>query len=693
MGLFSKKSDAEKQRKDEIKDAKKDARDDSKDARQDARAEKKDARQDAGAEKKDARQDARAEKKDSRQEASEERKDAREDKRDAMQDIRQSDLRGEAKRDEKAEVRDAKRDAIGDANDEKRGGIDAAKDEKRDAVDLAAEEKKDRIAEAKDEKKATLEDIREAKRATLAGLRVPKAFDRKWKSYLAFQSVHALEIYKPESLAHLQTICRIATDNDLKVRAIGSGHSFSQIGITDDIFVETHGLNRMLPLGREERRRRFRAEHQDPAASAMAEFEIGVTIVELSKALETSGHALFNQGTYDGQTFWGAVSTSTHGSGLRRNAFPEVVLSFVLVGEGGRTYRVEPKDGVTEPSDWREPGIDELIQDDDVFYSAVCSFGCMGIVYSAIIKVRDFYWMDEWTFITTWDTVKSTFGAPGALRDFLEGWDDVSLLVAPSTAKRGEKDGVGLRGEYPVSITLRSQTEARRVIGSNYIDDIAKAFEDIGIISGKAPAEGRWWRPNLTDLNFKHGDSWLARAAVRNTGKRGWSGEAIDPDEMPPIRRRDKCYEMFPKGGKLFGGYGIELAFPIGRTIEVMDTLIPLAEANDDKGLSHTAPIAVRFVAPGKAYASPQYDRPTVMFEVLMAKGTEGGAEGLALIEEAMLRDPEMRVHWGLHMDRLSSRTTDFTAMYPRWNAFRETFRRFNRQGTFRNAFTERIGL
>jgi vacuolar-type H+-ATPase subunit H len=48
MGLFSKKSDAEKQRKDEIKDAKKDARDDKQDARQDARAEKKDARQDGG---------------------------------------------------------------------------------------------------------------------------------------------------------------------------------------------------------------------------------------------------------------------------------------------------------------------------------------------------------------------------------------------------------------------------------------------------------------------------------------------------------------------------------------------------------------------------------------------------------------------------------------------------------------------
>jgi hypothetical protein len=58
-----------------------------------------------------------------------------------------------------------------------------------------------------------------------------------------------------------------------------------------------------------------------------------------------------------------------------------------------------------------------------------------------------------------------------------------------------------------------------------------------------------------------------------------------------------------------------------------------------------------------------------------------------------MLGDPDVRVHWGLHMDRLSSRNTDFRAKYPRWNAFEKTFRRFNAQGTFHNAFTDRIGL
>lgn len=668
MGLFKKKSDFEKDRKDQIKQEKKNARQAKKEARKDAREEKKEARQNARADKKDNRQETRAEK-----------KDAREDKRDTMKDVRQSDLTGKEKRDAKKEVRSDKKDAI-----------KIAKQDKQDTKANIKNEKKDRITEAKEIKKETIIDIREAKRAALQALRVPKAFDRKWASYLRFQEVDALEIFKPQTLAHLQTICRIATENDLKVRAIGSGHSFSSVGYTDDIFVETKQMNKMLPLSAAERRRRFKPAYQNAGRSPMAEFEVGRTIIDLSKELEKSGEALGNQGTYDGQTFWGAVSTSTHGSGLKRGPFPNMVLSVVLVGEDGKTFRIEPHGGITNPDGWSEGGIDALIQDDDTFYSVVCSFGCMGIVYSAVIATRPFYWLDEWTYITTWDTFKSSFANAADLRAFLLEWDTFSMLVAPTKAEKGKKDGVTFRGEHPVSLTLRRQSDERRQIGGTFMDSVAKAFEDLHIITGKAPAEGRWWRPKFTDL--KRDDSWLGRSSVKQTGKHGWTGEALQPDKLP-IKRRNKCYKIFPKGGKLFGGYGIELAFPIERTLAVMERILALAEANDDNHLFHTAPVAVRFVAPAQAYASPQFGRETVMFEVLMSKGTKGGEESLALIEENMLHEPDVRVHWGLHVDRISRHNADFTRMYPHWPRFRVIFDRFNQKGTFHNTFTDRIGL
>lgn len=90
---------------------------------------------------------------------------------------------------------------------------------------------------------------------------------------------------------------------------------------------------------------------------------------------------------------------------------------------------------------------------------------------------------------------------------------------------------------------------------------------------------------------------------------------------------------------------------------------------------------------------SPQYERETVMFEVLMAKGTQDGPAALALIEEAMLAEPDVRVHWGLNMDRMTADNSDLSEMYPMWPQWMAVFRRFNRQGTFQNKFTRRLGL
>ncbi len=180
--------------------------------------------------------------------------------------------------------------------------------------------------------------------------------------------------------------------------------------------------------------------------------------------------------------------------------------------------------------------------------------------------------------------------------------------------------------------------------------------------------------------------------AVKDGGKVGWTGEELNPENLP-IQRRNKCYRIFPKGGKLFGGYGLEVAFPIARTVEIMDRIIRLAEANDGDKLYHTAPVAIRFVAPSRAYASPQYNRATVMFEVLMSKGTKKGPEALKIIEQALLSEPDIRVHWGLNLDQMTADNSDLRAMYPRWSRWMRVFRRYNEAGTFHNDFTRRLGI
>lgn len=658
-------------------------RDDKKDARKDARAEKKDARKDARAEKKDARQDARAEKKDARVEKREEKKDARQDKREALKAIRKSDLKGEEKRDAKRDARQDKRDVVYGARTEAR------------AEKKGAERKKDRkIDQAEHEKDRRVEAAREEKKEALDALKVPKAFDRTWHSYLKFQRVRAVEIFKPGDLAELRSILRVAGELGLKVRAIGSGHSFSDIGVTDGFFVLTQQLDRLLPLGPAARRRRFKAPHHDN--DRLVETEVGIRVYPLSQALEKRGLALGNQGTYDGQTLWGVVSTSTHGTGVKRGPFPDMVRSVVMVGEGGVVRRIEPKNGITDPQGWKEEGVDQLLQDDEVFYSVICSMGCMGVAYSVIIEARPMYWIDEWQYLTTWEDFKAEFPTVEALNVLLEKYEMVSFLVSPiATDRKRDKEGVEVRGRHPCSIMIREETRERRTIGGTSHADIARFIESHHGMDWKHAYDSK------TALLPKLSKD-LAHSAVYAFGKEEWPGLAADPTQPAPYRR-NRCYEIFPQGGKIFGGFASELAFPRRDFFRIMDRIIEIAEESQEEGDTHSAPIALRLVAPSKAYASPQYGRDTVMFEVLMTKGTRHGREMVEKVEQTLLeeeagpdRDAEdiMRLHWGLQMSLMQADgQAQLRRMYPKWDAWMRTYAKLNAQGTFNNTFTDRLGI
>jgi len=77
----------------------------------------------------------------------------------------------------------------------------------------------------------------------------------------------------------------------------------------------------------------------------------------------------------------------------------------VLVAAGGKIYRIERTNGITDPAKFNEPGT-ELIQDDAVFYSAVLSFGSMGIIYSLVLEVRERYYLRQTKLPTTREELK-----------------------------------------------------------------------------------------------------------------------------------------------------------------------------------------------------------------------------------------------------------------------------------------------
>jgi len=204
-----------------------------------------------------------------------------------------------------------------------------------------------------------------------------------WSNCIGSQKAFPLNIFHPTTLEEVIAIVKRAESENRKVRAVGSGHSFSDIALTDDFLIDTHGLKKVLTLDNGT----LKAGVQ---ISTLVEVECGITIADVNDKLDKMGLALINMGAHTAQTVVGALSTSTHGSGISLGSAASFVRSIVVVASEGKVYRIEPADGITDPDKFRSKHSDiELRQDDEWFNSVVIGVGCMGVVYSVIMTVRE----------------------------------------------------------------------------------------------------------------------------------------------------------------------------------------------------------------------------------------------------------------------------------------------------------------
>ncbi|MCW2719087.1 D-arabinono-1,4-lactone oxidase [Pseudonocardia sp.] len=110
-----------------------------------------------------------------------------------------------------------------------------------------------------------------------------------------------------------------AQRDGLRVKALGSGHSFTAIAVPEDVAL-------LVP--------------SDPAqvrvdGSGLATVPAGVTLRVLNDVLWERGWALPNLGDIDAQTVAGAISTGTHGTGARHQGIAAQVRALEIVTADG----------------------------------------------------------------------------------------------------------------------------------------------------------------------------------------------------------------------------------------------------------------------------------------------------------------------------------------------------------------------
>lgn len=123
---------------------------------------------------------------------------------------------------------------------------------------------------------------------------------RVWTNWAGNQKAQVRRIATPSSTREVAQAVREAANAGLKVKPVGSGHSFSPAAVTDGVQVRLDHLSRLRSADK---------------ASGLVTVEAGMGLRRFNELLAEQGLALTNLGDVQEQTVAGAIGTGTHGTG------------------------------------------------------------------------------------------------------------------------------------------------------------------------------------------------------------------------------------------------------------------------------------------------------------------------------------------------------------------------------------------
>jgi hypothetical protein len=475
---------------------------------------------------------------------------------------------------------------------------------------------------------------------------------KRWRNHTKNVWVEPLRRYEPSDLDDVIGIVREAREAGCTVRAVGSGHSWSDVALTPGYLIETHGLSRPLEVD---------CVRPDWDGPLLARVEAGMRIRELNDLLWGRRQALKQMGGYDGQTVAGVISTSTHGSGLGFGPLSDSAVSIDLVAADATVYRVEREGGPTDPATFAEahPAW-ELRQSDDWFNAVSVSMGCLGVIYAVTLDVRESFWLTETRVLKAWSQVREDLLDVAALGRI----EHYEVLVNP----------------YEVDGTRRCLITTR--------------------VPSARPAKGRrrdrlrrnWLLEWVCGL-------WITRTVLPFVGN-------LSPTTGPATINRilkwmadkeytNRSYKVFNIGTANFlPAYSAEIGVPVtgDNHVRAIEEVFAIAQRHRELGsVFETSPIALRFVRRSPAYMSMMHAADTMMIELIQMVRTEGGVELLEAYEDA-LYDYGGRPHWG-QVNTLTGSHRLLGSMYPQLDDWLRVRDALDPAGMFDSPFAKRVGI
>ena len=179
-----------------------------------------------------------------------------------------------------------------------------------------------------------------------------------WRNWAGNVTAHPVREVAPASVEELSAAVRKAAEDGLRVKAVGTGHSFTATAATDGVLIRPQLLTGIRRIDRE---------------AGTVTVEAGTPLKRLNVALAREGLSLTNMGDIMEQTVSGATSTGTHGTGRDSASIAAQIRGLELVTADGSVLTCSEKENV------------------DVFAAARVGLGALGIITAITFAVEPLF--------------------------------------------------------------------------------------------------------------------------------------------------------------------------------------------------------------------------------------------------------------------------------------------------------------
>jgi FAD-linked oxidoreductase len=442
-----------------------------------------------------------------------------------------------------------------------------------------------------------------------------KARVGRWQNWSGSVRSAPREVAKPSGLEELVKLVEAYARTGRRVRVVGAGHSFTPLVSSDDVLMSLERMQGIESIEREKN-----------TVTVWG----GTTLHTLGNDLLAHGLAQENLGDIDVQSIAGAISTGTHGTGMRFGTLSTQVAGLTLVTGSGE---------VLECSQEKHA---------EIFKAAQTSFGALGIIAKVTLRTvpaRLLRYQGHRERLSSVLAQLERYRQENAHFEFFwfphTDWVQAKFLNVPVSQEDCQLTESPLLPARRRSSLAAAMSMCNAVVLENWV------YQVISEMCRLMP-------------------SWCATAST------------ISAAAIARVDEIDYSHRLFATP-RMVRFQEMEYNLPAHCLPEALERVRQVISAQK---INVHFPLECRFVHSDDIWLSPAYGRDSAYIAVHMYRGMPYTAYFHHV--EAICQDYQGRPHWG-KMHTLDHRA--FSQLYPRWGDFLRLRQQLDPQGMFLNAY------